>query len=165
MVCAAERTDVPDEAGRKPPEDPEEPQEEPLVDVVLVVADDPEEAVLVELDDFLVEVATLPPPEDSALPESEPKEPDVEAAPAASAVAVDFEDILLVVDLDDFLVVVSAVLEALAYRLAAEMAFVVLDASKSQSRLSIAGRADTPKERAKAANWIIQAFILMMTWG
>lgn len=168
IVCAAERTEVPEDAGREPPEEPDEPEEEPLVDVALVVADDPEEAVLVEPDDFLVDVAALSPPEDSALPESEPEELDVEVALAASVVALDLEDFLVVVDLDDFLVVVfslepeSTVLEAFAWTSAAETGLMVLDASKSQSRLSMAGTADTLKASAKAASWIIQVFILMM---
>jgi hypothetical protein len=101
IVWAAERTDVPEEAGREPPE---EPDEEPLVEVAFVVADEPEDAVLDE-PDLAVEDALLP-------------EPDFEVVAAAStlvlaesAVLVALEDFLVVVDLVDFWVVV---LEAFA---------------------------------------------------
>jgi hypothetical protein len=174
MVCAAERTDVPEEAGSEPPEEPEDP----LVDVAFVVAADPEEAVLDE-PDLAVDEALVFPPDEAAESEPESEESEVADALAASAVdvapedffvVVDLEDFLVVVDFDDFLVVVaaaseeSAVLEAFAKTLASATApvLVALRLVSSQSRLSRAGRAETPKARAKVASWIIEVFILMM---
>lgn len=143
IVWAAESTEVPEDAGREPPDEPE-PEEETHVVVAAVVAAEPPDDAALEEPDFLVddatalswepesaEVVALEEPatvvdfEDFLVDEADMASPEPELADDWDT-GVDFEAFLVVVDLDSEEPLVVVAFETLMIEGAA-LAMVLLE--------------------------------------